>query len=46
MIKKITIAFALFAAFSGSALASTSTSFDGSSDLIEAFGGTRNGGDC
>ena len=44
MIKKITIAFALVMAFSGSVLASTT--FDGSNDLIEAFGGTRNGGDC
>ena len=56
MIKKITVAFALIVAFSGSAFASTGfdgsnnvvarASLDGSNDLIEAFGGTRNGGDC
>jgi len=44
MIKKITLAFALVAAFSGNVFASVA--YDGSSDLIEAYGGTRNGGDC
>ena len=44
MIKKITLLLALCAAFSGTAVAGPA--YDGSDDLIEAWGGTRNGGDC
>ena len=44
MIKKITLAFALVMAVSGNVFASAA--HDGSNDLIEAYGGTRNGGEC
>ena len=44
MIKKFTFAFALLVVFSGNVLAKAS--YDGSGDVIEAFGGTRSGGDC
>ena len=44
MIKKITLAFALVVAFSGNVFASVA--HDGAGDLIEAYGGTRSGGDC
>lgn len=47
MIKKITFVFALFVALSGTSFADTAFSgVDGADDLIEAYGGTRNGGDC
>lgn len=50
MIKKITLVLALFMTFSGVSFASETdakyNSNDGSNDLIEAWGGTRNGGDC
>lgn len=51
MMKKFALLLALFASFSnlsfaaGSHAAQTS-SLDGSDDVIEAMGGTRNGGDC
>ena len=47
MMKKITFVFALLVAFSGTSFAGTAFSgVDGADDLIEAYGGTRNGGDC
>ena len=51
VMKKFALVLALFASFSnlsfaaGSYAAQTS-SLDGSDDVIEAMGGTRNGGDC
>jgi hypothetical protein len=51
MMKKFALVLALFASFfnlsfaAGGHAAQTS-SLDGSDDVIEAMGGTRNGGDC
>lgn len=49
MIKKITLVLAFFMSFSGVSFASetaSTDSSDGRDDVIEAWGGTRNGGDC
>ena len=50
MIKKITLVLAFFMSFSGVSFASetaaTGNSIDGRDDLIEAWGGSHNGGDC
>ena len=51
MIKNIALVLAFFMSFSsvsfaGDTTASNSSSNDGTDDVIEAFGGTRNGGDC
>lgn len=44
MMKKFALVLALFASFSN--LSFAAGSLDGSDDVIEAMGGTRNGGDC
>ena len=47
MTKKIMLVLALFMSISGTGFASAALSqADGSNDTIEAWGGTRNGGDC
>jgi len=51
MMKKFTLVLALFMSFSNfsfaaGASAAQSSNPDGSDDVIEAWGGTRNGGDC
>jgi hypothetical protein len=51
MSKKIALVFVVLMSFSGlssagAVSATTGSSYDGSNDLIEAWGGTRNGGDC
>ena len=46
--KKLAWLFALFMSCSslGFAAETPEKSYDGSDDVIEAWGGTRNGGDC
>ena len=51
MTKKIALAFTIFlsfscASFAGSSSMANSSVNDGANDTIEAWGGTRNGGDC
>lgn len=51
MIKKIALILTLFmsstgVSFAGSTSAADSNVNDGTNDTIEAWGGTRNGGDC
>jgi hypothetical protein len=53
MIKKIAFVLAFFVSFSGISLADSTTETntnininDGRNDVIEAWGGTRNGGEC
>jgi hypothetical protein len=46
MMKQLAFVLALFLSCTSLSFAAKSSAPDGSDDVIEAFGGTRNGGDC